>query len=344
MKEQNLLKTTEKDRVGLVLSGGGSRGAYHIGVVQCLADKNIKIDAISGASIGALNGAFIAAENDLVIAAKRLREIWNTLINDSPSKLGINVTAFLALKLLNELTPALGGNLLREASNLFDLSSKDIGLLDQGYIDKLIAKYISAEKLRKGLPFYVSVYKSHGALNDLKSVALAALNLKNTPSSEFFHIQSIEQSKQRSMILASAALPLVFEAKNGFADGGMGSFIDSQGNTPAYPLIDREACSHIIVTHLDNGSIWDRYKYNSSSDVILLEIRPRESMNQEGWRDLISFNANSIRSWIEQGYEDTERCLKRIRDPIILRRIAQKARETKRQALENLDMEDYQIN
>jgi|GEM_PF-4567382 len=71
------------------------------------------------------------------------------------------------------------------------------------------------------------------------------------------------------MILASAALPLVFEAKNGFADGGIGSFIDSQGNTPAYPLIHQEACSHIIVTHLDNGSIWDRYKYNSSSDVIL---------------------------------------------------------------------------
>jgi NTE family protein len=332
------MKTTKKKRVGLVLSGGGSRGAYHIGVIQYLAEQNIKIDAIAGASIGALNGAFIAAETDLLVATKHLREIWNTLIEDSPSKLGINVAAFLALKLCSELTPALGRKPLREIINLFNLPSEDIGLLDQGYIDKILAKYISAEKLRKGLPFYVSVYRSHGAFNDLKSVALAALNLKNTPPSEFLHVQSIEQSKQRDMILASAALPLVFEAKNGFADGGMGSFIDSQGNTPAYPLIHQEACSHLIVTHLDNGSIWDRYKYNSSSDVILLEIRPKESMNREGWRDLINFNANSIRCWIEQGYEDAERCLKRVRDPIILRRTAQNVRERKRQALEKLDI------
>jgi NTE family protein len=337
MREPNFMKTNKKERVGLVLSGGGSRGAYHIGVIQYLAEQNIKIDAISGASIGALNGAFIAAEADLVIATKRLREVWNILIEDSPSKLGINVASFLALKLFSELTPALGSEPIREIINLFNLPSKDIGLLDQRYIDKLLEKHVSAEKLRKGLPFYVSVYKSHGALNDLRSVALAGLNLKNTSPSEFLHVQSIDQSLQHSMILASAALPLVFESKNGFADGGMGSFIDSQGNTPAYPLIHQEACSHIIVTHLDNGSIWDRYKYNSSSDAIILEIRPKESMNREGWRDLINFNANSISSWIEQGYEDAERCLKKVRDLIIFHRIAQNTREMKRQALEDLE-------
>jgi NTE family protein len=337
MKGRNLMKTTKKKRVGLVLSGGGSRGAYHIGVIQYLAEQNIKIDAIAGASIGALNGAFIAAETDLLVATKHLREIWNTLIEDSPSRLGINVSAFLALKLFSELTPSLGRETLREIINLFNLPSKDIGILNQGYIDKLLEKYISAEKLREGLPFYVSVYRSHGALNDLRSVALAALNVKNTSSSEFLHVQSIDPSKQRNMILASAALPLVFEAKNGFVDGGIGSFIDSQGNTPAYPLIHQEDCSHIIVTHLDNGSIWDRYKYNSSSDVILIEIRPKESMNREGWKDLINFNANSISFWIEQGYEDAERCLKKVRDTITLHRTAQNAREMKRQALQALE-------
>jgi len=67
-------------------------------------------------------------------------------------------------------------------------------------------------------------------------------------------------------------------------------------------------------------------------------------MNREGWRDLINFNANSIRSWIEQGYEDAERCLKKVKDPIILRRIAQNARERKRQVLKKLDMEDFKID
>ncbi|NES81658.1 MAG: hypothetical protein F6K10_09775, partial [Moorea sp. SIO2B7] len=257
----------------------------------------MKIDVVSGASIGALNGAFIAAEGNLKIAAERLQEIWNVLAEDSPSKLGIDVSSFLGLKFLGEFMSTLGGEPLREFINLFNLPSDKLGLLDQDYIDKLLAKQISAEKLRRGLPLYISVYRSKGALNDIKSVILAAMNLKNTPSSEFLHVQSIEQTKQRDLILASAALPLIFEAKHGFADGGMGSFIDSQGNTPAYPLVNQESCSHIIVTHLDNGSLWDRYKYNSSNAILL-----------------INFNAKSIKYWIDQGYEDTERCLTKVTD------------------------------
>lgn len=342
MIAQNSIITHKKERVGLVLSGGGSRGAYHIGVIQYLAEINIKIDVVSGASIGALNGAFIAAEPNLKMAAERLKEIWNVLIEDSPSKLGIDVSTFLALKLLSELMPALGGKPLRKVMNFFNLPSEKLGLLNQEYINKLLAKHISAEKLRAGLPLYVSVYKSKGALNDIKSVLLAAMNLKNTPSSEFLHVQSIEQTKQRDIILASAALPLIFEAKHGFADGGMGSFIDSQGNTPAYPLVEKESCSYIIVTHLDNGSIWDRYKYDSSP-AVLLEVRPKESLNRQGWKDLINFNANSIKSWIDQGYEDAERCLKQVSEPIILRRIAQETQEEKRRALERLDNDDFQI-
>ncbi|MEA5554404.1 patatin-like phospholipase family protein [Anabaena cylindrica UHCC 0172] len=334
--------TTKKQRVGLVLSGGGSRGAYHIGVIQYLAKHNIKIDAVSGASIGALNGAFIAAEANLKIAAERLKEIWNVLSEDSPSKLGIDVSTFLALKFLSELMTASGSEPLREVINLFNLPSEKLGLLDQEYINKLLAKHISPEKLRVGLPLYVSVYRSKGALNDIKSVILAAMNLKNTPSSEFLHVQSIEQTKQRDIILASAALPLIFEAKHGFADGGMGSFIDSQGNTPAYPLVNQESCSHIIVTHLDNGSLWDRYKCNSSN-AVLLEIRPKESMNRQGWKDLINFNGNSIKSWIDQGYEDAERCLKKVGDHIIFHCVAQETQEEKRRVLERLDNDNFQI-
>ncbi len=338
------MEITRARRVGLVLSGGGSRGAYHIGVVQYLAENNIKVDVVSGASIGALNGAFIAAETDLKVAAERLQKIWNVLTDDSPSKLGVDVSTFLALKLLNELTLGLRGESLSKVLNLFNLSSDKLGLLKQEYIDDLLAKHISAEKLRTGLPLYVSVYKSKGALNDVKSVILAALNLKNTPHSEFLHVQSMEQAKQRDIILASAALPLIFEAKYGFADGGMGSFVDSQGNTPAYPLVNQEACSHVIVTHLDNGSLWDRYKYNSSSDTILLEIRPKESMNRQGWKDLINFDANSIKSWIEQGYEDAERCLSKVSNHIMLRRAAQNVREEQRLALERLDKDDFGID
>jgi NTE family protein len=48
-------------RIGLVLSGGGSRGFGHLGVLKALEELNIKPDIISGASAGSLVGALYAS-------------------------------------------------------------------------------------------------------------------------------------------------------------------------------------------------------------------------------------------------------------------------------------------
>lgn len=48
-------------RLGIVLSGGGSRGLAHAGVLRALAEEGIAPDAISGSSAGALVGALHAA-------------------------------------------------------------------------------------------------------------------------------------------------------------------------------------------------------------------------------------------------------------------------------------------
>jgi NTE family protein len=50
----------EAQKVGLVLSGGGARGAAHIGVIKALEENNIPIDYISGTSIGAIVGSLYA--------------------------------------------------------------------------------------------------------------------------------------------------------------------------------------------------------------------------------------------------------------------------------------------
>ncbi len=50
----------KKYKTGLVLSGGGTRGFAHLGVITALHEKGIKPDVISGTSVGALVGAFIA--------------------------------------------------------------------------------------------------------------------------------------------------------------------------------------------------------------------------------------------------------------------------------------------
>ncbi len=53
--------TASRPRIGLVLSGGGARGAAHIGVIQALEEEGIPIDYITGTSMGAMVGAFYAA-------------------------------------------------------------------------------------------------------------------------------------------------------------------------------------------------------------------------------------------------------------------------------------------
>ncbi len=48
-------------RVGLVLSGGGARGAAHIGVLKMLDQLHVPIDAIAGTSMGAVVGGLYAS-------------------------------------------------------------------------------------------------------------------------------------------------------------------------------------------------------------------------------------------------------------------------------------------
>jgi NTE family protein len=49
-----------KQKVGLVLSGGGARGIAHLGVIETLEENGFEISSISGTSMGALVGAIYA--------------------------------------------------------------------------------------------------------------------------------------------------------------------------------------------------------------------------------------------------------------------------------------------
>lgn len=46
--------------IGLVLSGGGARGAAHLGVLRALREAAIPVDIVAGVSIGALVGGLYA--------------------------------------------------------------------------------------------------------------------------------------------------------------------------------------------------------------------------------------------------------------------------------------------
>lgn len=53
--------TLDRPKIGLVLAGGGARGAAHIGVLKYLEDHRIPVDVITGTSIGAIIGGLYAS-------------------------------------------------------------------------------------------------------------------------------------------------------------------------------------------------------------------------------------------------------------------------------------------
>jgi NTE family protein len=54
------LSSVYSQKIGLVLSGGGAKGAVHLGVIKALEENNIPIDCIAGTSIGAVVGSLYA--------------------------------------------------------------------------------------------------------------------------------------------------------------------------------------------------------------------------------------------------------------------------------------------
>ncbi|MEM1410135.1 MAG: patatin-like phospholipase family protein, partial [Pseudomonadota bacterium] len=70
-------------RLGLVLSGGGARGAYQVGVISALAEGYkgpIPFDVITGVSVGAINAVVLAeGADDFAAAADKLERLWRGL-------------------------------------------------------------------------------------------------------------------------------------------------------------------------------------------------------------------------------------------------------------------------
>lgn len=322
-------------KVGLVLSGGGALGAYQVGMMRALYESDIEVHAISGASIGALNGAIISSASTLKEGTERLEKLWNLLASDSP--LAVNKSVYLRLLLgiglrfnyASQLAPIV--NLLKHTAMAYTHWLKFLptdflseGLFSDQPLTTLMEQYLDLNLMQQGIPFYVSVFKSQGGIADLLSCVSAELNLSDTPHSEFIHIQSLPAAEQKEVLLASAALPLLFKPKNVggnlYSDGGMGGWQTSQGNTPIQPLIDH-GCNMVFVSHLCDGSLWSRHDFPQTT---VIELRPYGSLSRNkgiagSTKDLLGFTPQNINSWIDQGYRDTKLSISRVMKPLLSR-------------------------
>ncbi len=76
---------TARPRIGLVLGGGGARGAAHIGVLEVLEKMRIPVDCVAGTSMGALvAGAYAAGMSPTVMRRELAKADWNDMFIDNP--------------------------------------------------------------------------------------------------------------------------------------------------------------------------------------------------------------------------------------------------------------------
>jgi NTE family protein len=287
-------------RIGLVLAGGGAKGAYQAGVVQCLADARVQVHAVAGCSIGALNGAVVASSADLRVAAARLTELWRE----------VSELAGPAVPLSRMSGPPVLTDVLRAITDLAARAASPV--LDPRFLAGFVRNRIDADELRRGKPLWVSVFPA--AVLD---PALAQLGWLvdmvrgwTGAGAEWLHVNSLPAAEVHQAILASAALPPILPSQpvqgKSYRDGGLAD------NIAAGALVAHGNCDLIIVAHLTRGELWDAHQY---PDVPIIEVRPRMTMHDPGLvgglTSILDFSPERVSARMRQGYADAADVLNR---------------------------------
>ncbi|MEM1379153.1 MAG: patatin-like phospholipase family protein [Pseudomonadota bacterium] len=191
---------------GLVLSGGGARGAYQVGVINALAELfpgPLPFAAITGVSVGAINAAVLAeGADDFPKAAAKLNHLWRGLSSSDIFTTGPGAIAGQALGWANSVAFGWAG------------AQPPCSLLDAAPLEALLTREIDFDRIEQMI--------EQGALC---AFAVTASSYTTGQSTTFFQGQHPGATWERSRrlgiqtkirvehILASSALPGVFKAR-----------------------------------------------------------------------------------------------------------------------------------
>lgn len=80
-----------RPKIGLVLGGGGARGAAHIGVLEVLEELKIPVDCVAGTSMGALiAGAYASGLTPAMMRKEMAEADWDNMFSDIPDFAEVN--------------------------------------------------------------------------------------------------------------------------------------------------------------------------------------------------------------------------------------------------------------
>ncbi len=224
-----------RPRVGFVLSGGGSRGAYEAGIIHYLRTDlarrlghHVPIDIVSGTSVGAINAAFLAATmNDPATQAEQINSAWRALRIEELIGLGAKDLLRAGRILLGADPPAPPPGSFRYG-----------GMLDTSGLERFVIRAIPWRSIDRNLRsrhlHAISVSATHVATGHTVVFLSSAEPVPREWSRDPFVRHRAARIGPRH-VLASAAIPMLFPAvkiaDEYFTDGGLCQ------NTPMSPAI-----------------------------------------------------------------------------------------------------------
>jgi NTE family protein len=211
---------TDKPKLAIVMTGGGARAAYQIGVLKAIAemlpsDAPSPFTIICGTSAGAINAASLAAKSDhFKNSVRRMHNVWSNFTSEQVFR----IDAFGIIKTVSHLLLAmvLGG---------FGKHSP-IYILDRTPLRKLLEKFIDS-----------SVYQRAIEKETLHALSVNATGYSSHQSVSFYHGHSSLKNWKRAQrigfstritvdhLMASSAIPFLFSPiklnREFFSDGSI---------------------------------------------------------------------------------------------------------------------------
>jgi predicted acylesterase/phospholipase RssA len=243
---------------GLVLSGGGARGAYQAGLIDYLRlSRQIPDGAplapygiVAGTSIGALNGYFVATGQYGL-----LRELWYTIADQQVIRLKARYAKAA------DPDSGVGTRIAAAMRAVLSLKNDDTGVIDGEHLRQWLARFVDPTR-PVVMPFIFTVTNLTTQSPEffyMVTTALSASERQNAVTAIRITVgpNAILREATPDLLIdalqASAAIPVAFDPVTlpAASGGGTNAYVDGgvTANTPVGPA--RAAATRIDVVLLD---------------------------------------------------------------------------------------------
>jgi NTE family protein len=210
------------DQLALVMSGGGARAAYQVGLLRWLGRRypDLRVPIMTGVSAGAINAAYLASRpHDFRSCVENLADLWSRLTAEEVFRVDSGSLARNVLRMGLKLVS--GGAIVAHRAQAAVDTKPLRGLLER-MLDARGDEIPGIDaNLKRGTLRAIAITASSYTTGQ----SICWTQGSGIPQWERAHRKSIDTSLGVSHVMASAALPIFFPAieidKQWFGDGGI---------------------------------------------------------------------------------------------------------------------------